>query len=833
MRLHLRVSAICIVLFTVASVACCRSRGVSPASASRASVAGIRSNLLVNGGFAGNSGKNGCPRGWACSGPVTLSLLQGNQGGSVDEKRGFFPGLGRYLRLTVKEPSLAYVYQDVNPSKLAGHYILLDCMVKTTEYKAGSASDAHARVSLELGRSGGERSRFEQKFTGNGEWQIVRIMTQTPADLKACRVWIGFDGSSGKLDVRDMGLYVVNKPVETEVEPGVKEIDYGNGFRQMTVDGKTWYDRSENDPALNVDTQFTDAEKSRGYVAFRRGGASVLPAINKPVRREIMKPMDSVSLSVCADELRGTPVNIYPLRPIKSLRFQFGDLTSTNGSVLPANCLRADYFETGIYRTSWYAEYAKMARMLRRFDTIDLPAGNGAQFRIYCQPPADAKPGVYTGKVILIDESGAGFPIKLKLTVRPFKLDPMPLHWSMYYYYAPDEALPDQLAMMKELGMTSVIYSPPRTSMEARLSLVDGHVKFDFAPDDEFMKAYKAAGYTLPVVHYPRLVLLRLVQLYGLDKQFKQEWFLSGWNPVIPKAEDYPPHAVESYKEFLRMVVQHAKEASWPETILYLTDEPDPTYDYTVAEAIASYKASKEVSPSTRTYCTLYFPEAISTVGKYIDYVSCQGLMSAHGMPRNSKLLSACDAAGSTLWASEWPGLFRNNYWYNRAFAGLTCAKSEFQGINMWYWPNSGKRKTGKDPIHISVGSPAIDWSLRKEGNEIGGCGLSLYGQNARGELECSVQMEGLRDGILDYRYIATLQNAIARAKANGIAVSKYDKELSRIIDIAPKLHLESIYKFDRPGLADADDWTVDKNNDLIERLARAIVEVSDLAERK
>ncbi len=798
-----------------------------------APVSAASKNLLVNGGFSGELGANGCAKGWKSSGPVTLSLLSGNQGEEIDERRGYFPGLGRYVQVMVKEPSLAYVYQDVNPSRLAGKYLLLECMVKITEFKAGTGSDTHARASVELGRTNGERSRFERKFTATGEWEIVRIVTQAPSDLGAVRIWFGFDGASGKLKVRDVGLHVVEKPVEIEVEPGVKEIDYGNGFRQMTVDGKTWYDRSETDTPLSVDTKFTEREKSRGFVVFQRGGASVLPAINKPIRKEIIRESDAVSLSVCADELRGIPVAIYPLREMKNARFEIGSLESKRGDVLPAGVLYADYFETGFYRTSWYAEYARMARVLHRFDTIDIPPGNGAQFRIYCQPPADAKPGVYTGKVVVKDDSGASLPINLKVTVRPFKLDPMPLHWSMYYYYDPDDALSDQLAMMKELGMTSVIYSPPRTSMEARLSLVDGKVKFDFGPDDEFMKAYKAAGYEMPVLYYPRLVLLRLVQLHGLDKQFKQEWFLSGWNPVIPKAEDYPPQVLESYKQFLRMVVQRAKEANWPETILYLTDEPDPVYDYTVAEAIASYKASKEVSPETSTFCTMYFPQSMPTVGKYLDFISCQGLLSVYGMPRNKQLLDACKQSGSELWASEWPGLFRNNYWYNRAFAGLVCAKSGFQGMNIWYWVNSGKRKASKDPIHISVGPVTIDWSLTKKGNDIGGCGLSLYGQNARGGLDNSVQMEGLRDGILDYRYIATLKNAIARAKAKNWNVSKYDKELARIIDSAPTLKLESIYKCDRPGLTDAGGWTVDRNNELIERLARAIVEVDALAAKR
>ena len=121
-----------------------------------------------------------------------------------------------------------------------------------------------------------------------------------------------------------------------------------------------------------------------------------------------------------------------------------------------------------------------------------------------------------------------------------------------------------------------------------------------------------------------------------------------------------------------------------------------------------------------------------------------------------------------------------------------------------------------------------MDWTLEKAGYnpDLGSMGHPLYAINDRGEVENSVIWEGVREGILDYRYIATLRNAIAAAEAEGRDVADCVAALEEIIQAAPTLPWESCRKKDAPGLSDADDWSVAMNEEAIQRIAGMIVRV-------
>jgi len=370
--------------------------------------------------------------------------------------------------------------------------------------------------------------------------------------------------------------------------------------------------------------------------------------------------------------------------------------------------------------------------------------------------------------------------------------------------------VPGDMKYMRWMGMNSVIYSPPATSMYERLSLVDGQVRFDFTPDDQFMAAYKEAGYKRPIIYYPRLVLLRLVELTcPPGTELARTKFHSSNIPLIGSEAGYSTTVRKAYKQFLRLVADHAKQANWPEMILYLTDEPFEM-GWREFETSMSYKLAKEACPEIKTFCTVYPTPLIEKYGKYIDYISSRGLQRIAPRPENDEFLKACAKTGSRPWASCWPPLWWHNYWYARAYAGFVNVRSGFEGNNIWFLPRAAK---GKRTAFKSL----------YPGGAAGG--LEVVRRTKDGEYQNSTVFEGVREGILDARYIATLQAAIKRTKDAGRGVAEYENELAQMIESAPELRADSSgLGWDRPGLADAGDWSVAKNEQLRQRIAQMIV---------
>ncbi len=325
------------------------------------------------------------------------------------------------------------------------------------------------------------------------------------------------------------------------------------------------------------------------------------------------------------------------------------------------------------------------------------------------------------------------------------------------------------------------------------------------------MAAYKKAGYTRPVIYYPRLLLLRLVSLMSPADKFAQDDFYGARIPLISTESEYPPAALEAYKKVIRSIADHAKQAGWPEFVFYLTDEPFEGM-WRDAESKLSYKLAKEAAPEIKTFCTVYSPALVERYAGTIDYISCRGLQAAAPRPKNKAMREACAKAGEHLWASCWPPLFWHNYWYARAYSGFVAEKSGFEGMNVWFFPKLGRNYV--DRFH----------SLQRRGSE---GGLTICWSDENGRFENHTVLEGMREGILDARYIATLENAIAKAEESGVDVAAYRAELDKMIASAPELRADSAGQaWERPGLHDADGWSVAKNDKLRERIAEMIIEL-------
>ncbi len=794
-------------------------------------VAEAQDNWVTNGDFAGAvtiAGRSQCPVGWQSSDALVVAKKADAEGLSYVQVRAEQPPQGG-----------AYVSQAIHYDRARAGTggFEFSCQVKFDDCTQGPKSYMTARVLLLYTTADRiVHDHLARRFIGASDWRSVYIPCKFPPDTTQIQVLLGFHTSMGTFCVRNVRLIHVDSPrpdpqrvpgvVMRTVAPGIVETDYGV-TRTLKVGTELWYKLPDVDPAAqwynlpDPDGQFdpafvhtpdwTAAERARGFVVFQHAQAKVAPVHHVPEREQILDGNRPIRLALCPGETRSAVAIVHPLRALSGVSFRFTGLTRTSGmGTIPPGNLRADHVETMFYRANSYRQYAQMPRAITRFDALDLPAGHGSQFWIYCTVPDGAAPGVYEGVARMLCEGKPIGQIPVRAEVYPFRLVPAAAHWSMYFYYPPDEQLLVELEYMQSIGMNSVIYSPPADSMFARLSLVDGQVRFNFTPDDQFMAAYRQAGFSRPVIYYPRLVLLRLVELLNPPgNQLPQVSFHGTKIPLVTSEAGYPPAARQAYKQFLRLVVDHATAADWPEMIFYLTDEPFETH-WREFETAMSYKLSREACPEIKTYCTVYETSLIEKYGQYIDYISSRGLQRVSPRSQHREFLEACARTGSRPWASCWPPLWWHNYWYARAYAGFVNVRSGFEGNNIWFYPRVGKgvRDSSK--------------SLRPGGSVNG---IEILRRTRSGEFENSTILEGIREGVLDARYIATLEAAIQRAKQTGRNVTACKNELRDMIACAPELRADAAgLCWDRPGLADAGDWSVTRNEQLRQRIAQLIV---------
>jgi hypothetical protein len=795
---------------------------------------GTPENWVTNGDFSAGAaavGPNLVPTGWGFgwggSDAIVAKAMTGADGGG-------------YVRIRVEQPPVGGVYltQTIpfDQARAGNGGFEFSCEVKYDNCTQGDKGYMTARVLLLYTTSDRVvQDHLARKFVGSSDWRSVYIPCKLPADTTQIRILLGFHTSQGTLSVRNVKLVQVDSPrqepgrvegvVIKNIAPGIVETDYGVA-KTLKVGAELWHKLTNGDPAAqwyklpNPDGEFdpafvdppdwTAGEQARGFVVYQHTEAMIAPVGHTPSRDQILEGNRPIKLALTPGETRSAVAVVYPLSDLPEVSIRCGDLASTSGDTITAGNLRVDHVQTMFYRANTYRQYVEMPRAIVRFDALDLPADQGTQFWIYCTAPDDAQPGIYEGEATILSQGRRMGRIPLRVEVYPFKLAPALAHWSMYYYYEPDEELPIDLAYMKSVGMNSVICSPPPGSMAKRLSVVDGQVRFDFTPDDRFMAAYKAAGYKRPVIYYPRLLLLMLVELTSPPgKTWPQTAFHSSRVPLISSEAEYPPAAREAYKQAIRLIVDHAREADWPEMILYLTDEPFEMI-WREFETAVSYKLAKQVAPEIKTYCTVYPTPLIEKYGQYIDYISSRGLQRTAPSAENADFLEACKKTGSRPWASSWPPLWWHNYWYARAYAGFVNVRSGFEGNNIWFFQKVSK----------GLGNP---FKSLHPGGSAGG--LEILRRTKTGEHENPTIMEGIREGILDARYIATLKAAINKAKQAGRDVAAHEKELDEMIESAPTLRAGTHGDcWDRPGLADAGDWSVAANEQLRQRIARMII---------
>ncbi len=154
------------------------------------------------------------------------------------------------------------------------------------------------------------------------------------------------------------------------------------------------------------------------YVVFKRDEMAAVSPRTQPSRAELV---DRLSTFTAPGEIEPLSVALYSHGGVSNLSFTLSDLQSAEGGTIPASALslRRVMYDEKLAREYPKRGYALMPDRLEPFDTLSLAARTTALLWLHVHVPSDAAPGTYRGEVRVSD----GRVLPLRLTVLPLTLD--------------------------------------------------------------------------------------------------------------------------------------------------------------------------------------------------------------------------------------------------------------------------------------------------------------------------------------------------------------------------------------------------------------------------
>jgi len=480
----------------------------------------------------------------------------------------------------------------------------------------------------------------------------------------------------------------------------------------------------------------TDEERARGFLLFSRSPVRVLFPNAVPAAEERVQ---TLSAAACPGEYEPMVLAVRALRDLQGLRVSVGDLTGDAG-VLPAQAVdvRSVRFHPKEGQARWgpfNETLMEVPLFLDKRESLAVAGSRNQPFWLTVHVPADARPDAYSGTVTVEAAGSPGARLPVTVQVYPFTPDePRGVTFAMYTKMRSHPAwIAETFADLRAHGMTSVALCG---NSGLALSVRDGRTVVDWAgesPLERNMDEYTRVGFPEPMV-----------------------WLMGG---DIPKfCETVAPRDTEqfadAYRQVIRAIVEHGKQAGWPEIIFQPVDEP---FEHTARldEGLRLLRILKTI-PGVRT-------EEDGMNGRWENFTEAwyqaTDVLVLHDGPTLHRgqldmaqwwdLHARATADGKTIW-------FYNldlTAWHPepiRFMTGFGLWKSKAAGVIEWAYMFPVKED---DPGAVYSQPKALLYRFPVAPGESGG--------------PC-VAYEAAREGVDDYRYLITLSRLVEQARASG-----------------------------------------------------------------
>ncbi len=495
-------------------------------------------------------------------------------------------------------------------------------------------------------------------------------------------------------------------------------------------------DLQEAPPLMHIDPapmpELSAADEARGFVPFAANYLDVVMPATVPTAGQL-----EPRLRIFATPGEREPIS-FAVRALRDQQAMTAAITAFAGDrgMLPEDATHAGVVRTLVRKMHPRTDdMLELPAFIEDMHPVDVAGGRSQWYWFTVHVPESASPGVYRA-TITVSASGGEATVPVELEVLPIELvRPEGIAWGMYDYHArtySDDpgALEAKFRDQAEHGMTSVGMCG---NHGAEMTMDDGRVTVHWTGETDLergMAAYVAAGFTEPV-----------------------QWLMGGDTSRFARnsGEIGTPEYAAAYAGVIREILAKAQAEGWPEIIFQPVDEAFEHRD-SFQRMLVEMRILKEIGVRVEADGMNGNPEGLEEALPYIDFANFhdgpflrRGTYDADAW---QQFRARMNAAGKTIW------------FYN---VEISCHRPEnarfSQGFHLW---NTGARGAFTWCYQSYVPDPYARNENRRfvfmhrfppmEG-ESGGP---------------SIGFEALREGIDDYRYLATWDALCERALAEG-----------------------------------------------------------------
>lgn len=474
----------------------------------------------------------------------------------------------------------------------------------------------------------------------------------------------------------------------------------------------------------NPELELTATEKAAGFCCFSRPIMDDIYADSRPLREEVTRQL---KLSACAGELESAQLAVRASRDLGRVTLSAGELRGPAG-VIPAAAVRVGYVSNRVSRVAMDGSlYTIRPRYVMNQAAADLQAGVTRAFWITAEVPPATPRGTYSGELTIAFSDGRKDNLALTVDVwapplaaLDVPVGPWGLEIRVPWF---DEEMADWnrdmdakcLQLMRRYGCT--VFA---TGLEIEVRGKGDTLQLDCRHADDLMQRARAAG-MLMVVNYG--ALFQGVNLYGYPERQDPQRF--GFTDLA-----------DLYQRLFAQLDKHAQEQNWLPLVITACDEP---LGDNLAKAASNAALLKPLAtPRLRFGGATSLSEGMDEKARQAHLLLARNLNVPLLCRHDAWALDELQDAGGS-WAYYNDG---NRWTYGVYMFALRQERAMDFRLG-WHW-------------NCNAGDPYYALDCREDD-------FAWANANARGELVTSLDFERIREGIDDYRYLLTLQQAVAK----------------------------------------------------------------------
>ena len=483
-------------------------------------------------------------------------------------------------------------------------------------------------------------------------------------------------------------------------------------------------------------------------MSFAPGGADAIPYRYRPSREDVDR---RIRMMATPGEFESATVGVLALKETRGLRAAVEDLRAPSGERIPADAWEIRWARYWPQRTGWTSTaFEVKPEMLERRASVDLAALEPAQAWLTVHVPDHTPPGRYQGRVRIADSRGNSSARRIVLSVQPFELmEPGEHHWGLYTDSTRWKRMPKQRvrAEMRDFvahGITSAMMYPPQHS---EFSMEGDEVRVDSLEFEKYMRWALQEGLRPPTV----------ISMQALAGRVKA---------LVPDAEVRGPEFERVYRQIVQHFADVGEREGWGELVWHAVDEPNRRYEDRIQAAYEELSWFKDLGLSTFT--TVNDPlVAEENLDPVLDARCYYASYVGRSAEAQQQIAAETADSGDRLWlygTGCYIGMDGTTM-PNRWLAGYMLRRTEAEGI--WCWT----LQRAKGDIYND-----FDGAENREAKEA----CTTYVGEDGSEMVPTLQWEGHREGVDDFRYVYTLEKLAAdRGERGEEALAKLDALLA------------------------------------------------------